>query len=193
MMISKIQEHVQSHLTVISTAGSSVAALSCGRVRVKVVQAAAAGGAGVRRAPAGSRSQSAAPAGQHAATPTDSRWMRESRTPQRPRLLCTSLLTCWFSPPPPHPPGADGWASCRIRPGRAADGVCVFVCVFVCVWATVQHVASELMMPPSAPCRAPDTWADGRSLNAFLTLLMPVRAENRDLRKTRMCIFSRCF
>lgn len=85
---------VSSHYNIDASAGSSVAALSSGRVRVKLVQAAAAGGAGVRRAPAGSRSQSAAPAGQHAATPTDSRWRRERRTPQRPRLLFRSLLTC---------------------------------------------------------------------------------------------------
>lgn len=43
---------VSSHYNVDASAGSSVAALSCGRVRVKLVQAAAAGGAGVRRAPA---------------------------------------------------------------------------------------------------------------------------------------------
>lgn len=76
---------VSSHYNIDASAGSSVAALSSGRVRVKLVQAAAA---------AGSRSQSAAPAGQHAATPTDSRWRRERRTPQRPRLLFRSLLTC---------------------------------------------------------------------------------------------------
>lgn len=145
MMISKIQEHVQSHLTVISTAGSSVAALSCGRVRVKVVQAAAAGGAGVRRAPAGSRSQSAAPAGQHAATPTDSRWMRERRTPQRPRLLCTSLLTCWFSPPP-HPQERTG--------GRAVGSdldVLLTVCVCLCVYLCVCELLSN-MSPRSSWC-----------------------------------------
>lgn len=84
-----------------------------GSVRVKPAQAAAAGGAWVKSAPAGSRSHSQAPAGTHSLThcePVEERGCRECS-----RLL-SRISTCWFAPGEVVKGRADGlrvFPACR--------------------------------------------------------------------------------